>query len=356
MKKFKFLSVLLIASAMTLAGCNNTPAEGPTDGGDDTQEGGEGQGGGEQGGGEQGGGEQGGGEQGGGEQGGGGEQQASVVEFFFRNMDEFKNVGTNESVEFTTVSLGGLTLTGAAGTNQNPPKYYDSKGNGEDGKLVRFYSGNTLEISGAEFSKVEFDCAGVPSNKKEGTFEASSGSVSDTTWTGTSADVTFTIGLPDGATSAQKWIRKVTVTLTGEGGGSQGGGEGGEGGETSEYTPLYVINDFNTMIFADPDNPSVTEDGYAIYVAWGTKEDYPALTDALDELIADYSPEYVQYDEEYISDDEYGYYEDEATFVSTPAVVAVGIAGDVSIDAYAYYYTEDSVEYCGLDVYTYIAR
>lgn len=63
---------------------------------------------------------------------------------------DFSAKGYANGVDVTTVTESPLTLTFAKSTGNNPPKYYTS------GTAVRMYAANTLTITGATITNVEY--------------------------------------------------------------------------------------------------------------------------------------------------------------------------------------------------------
>ena len=114
---------------------------------------------------------------------------------------------TFSSMEFADQTVipnftaGGVTLTFAGGGNTNAPKYYTS------GSAMRMYGSNTLTISGATISKVEFTFGSSDTPSKEIT--ANGGTYSDGTWTGSSSNLMFTIANGSG----NRRIASITITL-----------------------------------------------------------------------------------------------------------------------------------------------
>ncbi len=116
---------------------------------------------------------------------------------------------TNQQ-EITSLTVAPITATFAAGTNSNVPKFYSS------GNAIRMYGGNSVTVSGATITRIEFT---MPDDKVyANTFDASAGELTPTkddagkwsaaVWTGSAESVTFTIG----GTSGQHRISKMVVT------------------------------------------------------------------------------------------------------------------------------------------------
>ncbi len=106
-------------------------------------------------------------------------------------------------VEIGSKTKAPITVTFAAGTNKNAPKYYTS------GDAVRTYAGNTVTINGANISKVVFTFGASDGSNA---ILADSGELAENVWTGSATEVVFTI---DG-TSGNRRIAKMEVTY-GEG-------------------------------------------------------------------------------------------------------------------------------------------
>lgn len=95
-----------------------------------------------------------------------------------------------------------FTVTFAKGSNSNAPKYYTS------GKAIRCYGGNTFTVSSEkEIIKIELKFGDSDGSN---IITASSESYSNGTWTGSSDNVTFTIG----GTSGNRRIAGISVTYT----------------------------------------------------------------------------------------------------------------------------------------------
>lgn len=95
----------------------------------------------------------------------------------------------------------GLSIEFGIGEGRNEPKFY---ANGND---ARMYQGNTLTISAANITKIEFTL-----NDKAGEFSANPGQLSENLWTGDTDEVVFTV------TSGQRRIVSMKIDYTpGEG-------------------------------------------------------------------------------------------------------------------------------------------
>lgn len=114
--------------------------------------------------------------------------------------------GYVNAVEVTTVAEAPITLTFAKGTNtSNAPKYYES------GTAVRMYAANTLTVSGATITKIEYTISGTNNNFST----VSSGTYTGTEWTGSADNIVFTSN-PEkvGTKNVQTHVQKVKVTYT----------------------------------------------------------------------------------------------------------------------------------------------
>lgn len=116
----------------------------------------------------------------------------------------YENAETVPSVTFYDKNSQTIVGTFGAGTNKNPPKYYDY------GSSIRMYGANTLTITSslANLTKIEFTFGeGDSSYTNEITF--SSGSYSDGVWTTSSLvnEVTLTIG----GTTGQRRFASIEV-------------------------------------------------------------------------------------------------------------------------------------------------
>lgn len=115
----------------------------------------------------------------------------------------FAELNYANQADVTTVNMDNCTLTFAQGTGSNPPKYYTL------GSAVRCYKNNTLTIaSDNEITKIVFATV----NGYAGTINASEGSYSDGTWTGSSKSITLTNAPSD---NSQWRITAITVTTGG---------------------------------------------------------------------------------------------------------------------------------------------
>ncbi|MBR1573596.1 MAG: hypothetical protein IJ652_01965 [Bacteroidales bacterium] len=102
-------------------------------------------------------------------------------------------------VEVGSKTEAPITVTFAAGTNKNAPKYYTS------GDAVRTYGGNTVTINGANISKVVFTFGASDGSNA---ILADSGELAENVWIGSATEIVFTI---DG-TSGNRRIAKIEVT------------------------------------------------------------------------------------------------------------------------------------------------
>ena len=189
-------------------------------GGNNQGDSGQGGNGGNQGGDNQGGGNQGGGQGDGGNGGNqGGEVTGTLVTF------DFTQQGFANAEKVTTVTVDEVTCAFAQDKGKNPPAYYT------EGTAVRFYSENTLTISGATILKMVFT---FDSGEKTIGFTPDKGDYSNNVWTGSATSVVFTGGVNEaGAFSGHKRIVKIEVIIE-EGsntGSGSGGGQGGQGGD-----------------------------------------------------------------------------------------------------------------------------
>lgn len=118
---------------------------------------------------------------------------------------DFSTKGYANAADVTTVTESPLTLTFAKSTGNNPPKYYTS------GTAVRMYAANTLTITGATVTKVEYTMATGAYNN----LLVTEGVYTDTTWTGSSSNLVFTSN-PDQVDGkyVQTRIQKMKITYT----------------------------------------------------------------------------------------------------------------------------------------------
>ena len=118
------------------------------------------------------------------------------------------NQGYENAEDVTSFTIGaGVSAALANGGNSNGPKYYTS------GTALRMYGKNTITLSGATMTKVEFTLTGSDAQKQ---LEANVGSyeLSGTigTWTGEANSITFTV--PDGSGN-QARIQKIEIWVSG---------------------------------------------------------------------------------------------------------------------------------------------
>ena len=113
---------------------------------------------------------------------------------------DFTANGYTNAQDITTIERDGVTITYAKANGNNAPKYYTS------GTAIRAYNGNTITFTapaGKGISKIEFTQSGNYFD-----LSANTGSLTEKTWTGNSAEVVFTNG-----SSSQTRLQKVRVTL-----------------------------------------------------------------------------------------------------------------------------------------------
>lgn len=115
---------------------------------------------------------------------------------------DFSAKGYANRVDVTTVTESPLTLTFAKSTGNNPPKYYTS------GTAVRMYAANTLTITGATITNVEYTMVDGYNN-----LIVTDGTYTGTTWTGSSSNLVFTSNPEQvGGKYVQTRIQKMTIT------------------------------------------------------------------------------------------------------------------------------------------------
>lgn len=203
--------------------------------------------------------------------------------------------------EFSSLTGYGLTLSAVQGSGSTAPTIY------KNGYQLRLYANNEFTIAGSNITRVDFTF----DTTKTGTFTANSGTMGDTTWTGSTNSLVLTVA------SGQRRIKTMTVyadideTDIPETGGDVPGG----GGEESTHTALSVFIDIvaactgTTMTETQAKEYADTDiGGYGIAINWGTTSEYTietALTDALDYYI----PEYLVITEEAVAD----YWDEEQT-------------------------------------------
>jgi hypothetical protein len=113
----------------------------------------------------------------------------------------FSENGYTNGKEITQVVGPDFTISFDKGTNSNTPKYYTA------GTAIRVYGGNTFTVSSSkEIKGIEFSFS-----SGEGTNEITTdeGTYQNGTWTGSSEEITFTIG----GTTGHRRIRAITVSF-----------------------------------------------------------------------------------------------------------------------------------------------
>lgn len=217
--------------------------------------------------------------------GGGGEPPAPTGEHATFDLSQlYSYMGENESDEFTSLTGYGLSLSAVTGSGSNAPTMF------QNGYSLRLYLGNKLTIAGSNITRVDFTF----DTTKPGTFSANSGTMGDTTWTGSTNSLVLTVA------SGQRRIKTMTVyadideTDIPEIGGDVPGG----GGEESTYTALSVFKDLvlsltgNSM--SNTDAAQYWDEDYLEYgigFDWDTTSE-TTLEAAVKEAI-DYLPEYL---------------------------------------------------------------
>ncbi len=154
--------------------------------------------------------------------------QGDSVEF------DFTQMGYSNGVEVTTIKKSPITITFDKGSSSNAPKYYTS------GTAVRAYGGNTITISGANITKVEFTLGSESGSNNTINFDGTA--ITNNTWTGSASNVQFTVA----GTSGNARIQKIVVTY----------GEGG--GETPTPDPAIEVNPTSLSFAAAGETKTVT--------------------------------------------------------------------------------------------------
>lgn len=237
-----------------------------------------------------------------GEGGGGSNPPAPTGEhatFDFSSLYSSMEAGSSE--EFTSLTGYGLTLSADKGSGSTAPTVY------QNGYQLRLYTNNKFTIAGSNITRVDFTF----DTTKTGTFSVNSGTMGDTTWTGSTNSLVLTVA------SGQRRIKTMTVyadideTDIPETGGDVPGG----GGEESTHTALSVFIDIvaactgTTMTETKAKEYADTDiGGYGIAIDWGTTSEYTIET-ALTEALDSYMPEYLVITEEATAD----YWDEEQT-------------------------------------------
>lgn len=116
----------------------------------------------------------------------------------------FADFELENATPVTTLTKGDITLTCAKNGGNNDPAYYTT------GEALRLYYANTMTLSGATITKVEFSF--VAGNYNNFT-TVSTGSYSGSTWTGSGTNVIFTSN-PDRVGSSYVQTRIVSMVVT----------------------------------------------------------------------------------------------------------------------------------------------
>ena len=118
----------------------------------------------------------------------------------------FSELGYANGAEVTTVEDEPITLTFAAGSNSNSPKYYNT------GTAVRLYAGNTLDVAvsdGYTLTTVSFTTQS--SYGFINTVSVTSGSFANGTWTAPEGETISSFKLTNGGASGHTRIVSMTI-------------------------------------------------------------------------------------------------------------------------------------------------
>lgn len=116
---------------------------------------------------------------------------------------DFTAQGWVNQQAITSLTVAPLTFTFAGGGNSNVPKYYTS------GTSLRMYAKNTMTITGATITKIEFTYG----DRDE--FSVATGTLDGATWTGSSNNLVFTVvDTNSSGKPGQGKIVKMKITYT----------------------------------------------------------------------------------------------------------------------------------------------
>lgn len=116
---------------------------------------------------------------------------------------DFTAQGWVNQQAITSLTVAPLTFTFAGGGNANVPKYYTS------GTSLRMYAKNTMTITGATITKIEFTYG----DRDE--FSVATGTLDGATWTGSSNNLVFTVvDTNSSGKPGQGKIVKMKITYT----------------------------------------------------------------------------------------------------------------------------------------------
>lgn len=114
----------------------------------------------------------------------------------------FSENGYTNGEAISTVKGSNFTITFDKGTNSsNAPKYYTT------GSAIRVYGGNTFIVSSSKNKKIKGIELSFSSGEDTNAITTDVGTYKDGTWTGSSEDITFTIG----GTTGHRRISAITV-------------------------------------------------------------------------------------------------------------------------------------------------
>jgi hypothetical protein len=115
-------------------------------------------------------------------------------------------LGLTNGTEVPAQTLGDVTLTFGSGTNNNAPKYYTT------GTAIRAYGDNTLTFTCPEGKVIKNIVFTFDTSYNNNAMTANGGTYADGTWTGSLANVVFTVS----GTSGHTRIQTITVTYGNE--------------------------------------------------------------------------------------------------------------------------------------------
>ena len=117
---------------------------------------------------------------------------------------DFTAQGYANAQDITSLTVDGVTVSFAAGSNNNAPKFYTS------GNSIRCYGGNSMTVAaeGKTITKIEITFGGSDGNYSN-EITVNSGTLSSGIWEGDASSVVFTIE----GTSGQRRFAKLVVTI-----------------------------------------------------------------------------------------------------------------------------------------------
>ena len=112
--------------------------------------------------------------------------------------------GYANAAEYEGEVVGDITVSVDSGSNSNSPKFYNT------GSAVRFYGGNSFTLTSSTTNIISVEIEFGSGDGSNELYSSPSGwNESSSTWTGSSKEITFTVG----GTTGHRRVAKITVTL-----------------------------------------------------------------------------------------------------------------------------------------------